>query len=202
VKTTPRAAPLLAVLALLAGCGHPLLYSEIEIPDLRVTLPPQAFPAFDAGDPADWCDPTGQASQSCVAAEARYDLGQQVPSISEPGVEYELRLTDVAMKLSAVQSPGAPPDLSGIARAVIRVGHDPLVPGSGTVVATYARPAGAHPATLEVSGNANLDLAPYLSSGVLPIRVEVTVDGGMPGFNADILGAFYLKVQVDWGSYL
>lgn len=196
----------LAALAslLLAGCEGPLLFAEVEVPDLRVTLPPQLFPAFDTSNPSDWCDPTGQTFPPCIATTAAYDLGAQVPALTEPGVSYEIRLTDVALTLSAVQSGGAgPSDLSGVVRATIRVGADPAVANSGTVVASYVRPpvAGA-PTTVAVSGNANLDLAPYLSSGQLPVRVEVVVDNAMPAFDADILAAFYVRITLDWGSYL
>ena len=34
------------------------------------------------------------------------------------------------------------------------------------------------------------------------MRVEVAADGGMPAFDADILAVFYLRLEVDWGSYL
>ncbi len=192
------AAALAAVLA--AACDGPLLFAEVEIPDLRVTLPPQPFPASGTGAPDQWCDPSGQTDPPCVAVNASYDIAARVPAINEPGVTYEIRLTDVAIILSA--TPGAPADLSGVVSATVRVGGDPFVPRSGTVVASYARTPGATPTSIEVSGNANLDLARYLEVGVLPVRVEVVVENGMPAFDANILAAFHVLVTADWAHYL
>lgn len=199
----PAALALLA-LAGLPSCGGPLLFAEVEIPDLQVTLPRQSFPAFDAGNPSSWCNPSGPPPPiPCVGLTTGYDLGAQVPALTQKGVTYELRVTDVEFTLSATQSaPGAPTDLGGIQSATVRVGYDPAVPGSGVVIATYVRPAAGTPTTIAVSGNANLDLAPYVSSGNLPVRVEVVIDGPTSAFDADILAAFYVRVTLDWGKYL
>jgi hypothetical protein len=195
----------LAALALtgLTSCSGPLLFAEVEIPDLRITLPQQSFPAFDAGNPASWCNPSGPPPPiPCVALTTGYDLGAQVPALTQKGVTYELRITDVAFTLSATQSPGAPTDLGGIQSATVRVGADPSVPGSGVVIATYVRAAAGTPTTIAVTGNANLDLAPYISGGILPVHVEVVIDGPTSSFDADILAAFYVRVTLDWGKYI
>lgn len=199
-----RTGPAALALLLLASCGGPLLYAEVEIPDLRVMLPKQSFPAFDAGNSANWCNPSGPPPPiPCVALTTGYDLGAHVPAINQKGVTYELRVTELSLTLSATQStPGAPTDLGGIQSATVRVGYDPAVPGSGVVIATYVRPAAGTPTTIAISGNANLDVAPYISSGRLPVRVEVTVDGPTSSFDADILAAFYVRVTLDWGKYL
>jgi hypothetical protein len=199
-----RTGPLALAVLLLASCSGPMLFAEIEIPDLTVTLPRQAFPAFDAGNPANWCNPSAPAPPPipCVGISAAYDLGAQVPALTEKGVTYELRITDVAFTLSATQSTAAPANLGGIKSATIRVGADPSAPGSGVVIASYVRPGAATPATITVSGNANVDLAPYIRSGTLPLRVEVVVDDATPAFDADILATFYVKVTLDWGKYL
>lgn len=194
--TTRRLAPL--ALALLAACDGPLLFTEVEIPDLRLTLPPQAFPASGTGTPDQWCDPSGQTDPPCVQLTTNYDIGAQVPAINETGVTYEIRLTDLAIVLSA--APGSPTDLRGVVAARVLVGY--TGPGTGTVIASYTRPPGATPTTLAVSGNANLDLAPYLTSGQLPVRIEVTVESGMPAFDANILAGFYVRIEADWGHYL
>ncbi|HEY6098101.1 MAG TPA: hypothetical protein VIW03_01635 [Anaeromyxobacter sp.] len=190
--------------ALLASCGGPLLFAEVEVPDLRVTLPPQPFPASYTGNPADWCNPASQTNPPCVAVSASYDLAAQVPAFAQSGVTYELRLTDVQFLLSGTQTnPLAPPDLGGIVRATVRVGVDPAVPGSGTVVAAYVRTGtNVHPANIAVSGNANLDLAPYVSTGKLPVRVEVVLDNATSAFDANILAAFYVRITLDWGKYI
>lgn len=199
-----RLAPAALAAALLTSCGGPLLYAEVEIPHLQLILPRQSFPATGTALPANWCDLLG-TNPNCVALTTSYDLAAQVPAFAQKGVTYELRLTDVAFTLSATQStPGAPTDLSGIKSAVVRVGADPAVAGSGTVVAAYYRPTlPSPPSTIAVTGNANLDLAPYVASGgQLPVRVEVELDGTTSSFDADIAAAFYVRVTLDWGSYL
>lgn len=192
---------LAAAALLLAACDGPLLHAEIQIPDLQVTLPSQSFPAVNASLPADWCDPTLQTDPPCLALATDYDIGAQVPAVGEQGVSYELRIRRVAITLSATQQPGAPPDLSGIESATIRVLDDPLT-GTGAVIASYVKPPGATPDAIAVTGNANLDLSPYLDAGILPVRVEVVVSNGTAAFDADITAAFSVVVDVDWGSYL
>lgn len=188
-----RLGPAALAAVLLTSCGGPLLFGEVEIPDLRVTLPQQAFPAAVVVPPLT----TAKTSLS-----TSYDIAAQVPAFSQNGVTYELRLMDVAFTLSATQTPGAPTDLGGIKSAVVRVGTDPA---TAALVASYYRPAvpiSPPPTTLAVTGNANLDLAPYIAAGRLPVQVEVEFDGSTPAFNADIMAAFYVRVTVDWGSYL
>jgi hypothetical protein len=195
---------LAALALLLTSCGGPLLYAEVEIPDLRITLARQHVPAFDLGIPANWCDPSAPPPPiPCVGLTTGYDLGAQVPALTEKGVTSELRMTELALTLSSTQStPGAPPDLGGIKSAEIWVGSRPGVPGSGTLVASYARTATGTPTTIAVSGNANLDLSPYVTTGQLPFRVELTVDGPTSAFDADIHANFYVLVTLDWGKYL
>lgn len=193
---------LAAAVSLLAACDGPLLFAEVQIPDLQVTLPSQSFPAAALALPTDWCDPAMQSDPPCLALTADYDIGEQVPAITEASVSYELRVTRVAITLSAIQQAGAPPDLSGIESATIRVLDDPAIVGSGAVIASYVKPPGAAPTTIAVTGNANLDLAPYLDAGILPVRVEVVVSNGTAAFDADITAAFSVVVNVDWGSYL
>lgn len=195
---------LAALALLLTSCGGPLLYAEVEIPDLRITLARQSVPAFDLAVPSNWCDPSAPPPPiPCVGLSTGYDLGAQVPALTEKGVTAELRMTELAFTLSSTQpAPGAPSDLGGIESARIRVGSQPGVPGSGIVVASYARPAPGTPTQIVVGGNANLDLAPYISSGQLPFRVELTVDGPTSAFDADIHADFYVRVTLDWGSYL
>lgn len=191
------AAFLAAVAALLAltGCG-PVLYAELDVPEVRITLPSQAFPASPA-PPGDWCFPD---RPECVATELQYELGAQVPVVTEPGVEYELFLKRVAIVLSA-SSAGT--DLSGIRAAEIRV-LDPSG-GPGTVIASYeADPAAPPPTSLTVAGDAALDLAPFVQGGNLQARVELVYDpmNPTPAFDADVSAAFSLDVKVDWGQYL
>jgi hypothetical protein len=197
VRTTLTFRSVVAAVAALAlpGCG-PMLYAELDIPEVRITLPAQDFPASPA-PPADWCSAD---RPECVATQLRYDLGTQVPIVNEPGVEYELRLKRAAILLSA-SSAGT--DLSGIRSAELRI-LDPDG-GPGTVVASYvADPANPDPSSISVSGDAALDLAPFVRSGSLQTRIELLYDPSdpTPAFAADVSAAFSLDVKVDWGQYL
>jgi len=190
----------LAALALaLAACDGPLLFAELSIPEIRVTLPGQTFPASDTTIPANWCSAI-QVDPPCIALTLDYDLGGNVPVLTEQNVTYDLRLTDVAIALSATE---VGKDLSGVRLATIRVLDDPLDPTAGVVVASYVRPPGpVAPTTIAITGNANLDLGPYLEAGRLPVRVEVVLDAGTPAFLADVQVGFSLEVKLDWGAYL
>jgi hypothetical protein len=187
---------LVAAAAALAGCGGPLLYGEVDVPEVRITLPSQDFPASPA-PPADWCAP---GRPECVATELQYELGAQVPIVNEPGVEYELKLKRVAIVLAA-SSAGT--DLSGIRSAEIRI-LDPDG-GPGTVIASYAAdPADPAPTSIAVAGNSSLDLSPFVRGGNLQTRIELVYDplDPTPAFAADVSAAFSLDVKVDWGQYL
>jgi hypothetical protein len=184
----------------LPGCSGPLLFAELQVKDVRITLPEQAFPASDFADPATWCALVQDPTQPCIQQTLDYDLGGPVPILDDPNVTYDLRLKDVAIILSASQ---AGTNLTGVKYASLQVLADPLDPSSGTVIASYVRPPGAVPSrSIGVTGNSNLDLGPYLEAGKLPVRVEVTFDGSTPAFLADVAAGFSLEVKLDWGSLL
>ncbi len=200
MRRVPLALLAAVLAAALPGCGGPLLFAELQIPDLHVTLPEQSFPASDTTNPADWCALVQDPSAPCIQRTLDYDLGGPVPILNEPGVTYDLRLKDVAIILSASQ---AGTNLTGVKYASLQVLADPLDPSSGTVIASYVRPPGAVPSrSIGVTGNSNLDLGPYLEAGKLPVRVEVTFDGSTPAFLADVAAGFSLEVKLDWGSLL
>jgi hypothetical protein len=184
---------LAALLALLAGCGGPLLFAELTIPELAVTVAQQSFPGM-AADPSRYC----AGRPDCITTDLTYDLGQQVDLLTRKDVEYELRLTDLAIVLDATS---AGTDLRGVRSAVVEV----FPPGSTTpvVVASYARAAtNPDPNTIAVSGNSSIDLAPFVEAGVIHARVELSYDAPTPPFTADVRGAFYLKVKLDYGKTL
>jgi hypothetical protein len=194
-----------AAVLLLAACDD-LLSADLQIPSIEVTLPGQEFPESDTGAPEYRCDPSApQSFPPCLALNLDYDLGGQVPVLDERGVTYDLRLTDVALTLSATQTVSGDKDLSGVAQATIRVLDDPALPGPGAVLATYVRPPITGPVSaFTVSGNANLGLGPYLEAGRLPIRVELLIDSvtPTPAFTADVRAGFSLEVSLDYDALL
>jgi hypothetical protein len=193
-----RAIPALLALAL-SGCDGPLLFAELQVPALRATLPSQSFPASDTGDPAYWCS-ASQTDPPCIQTTLDYDLGGMVPILTDPNVTYDLRLTDVSILLSATE---VGKDLSGISLASVSV-SDPVAAGSWVVVASYVRPPGSGPSSaIGVSGNPNLDLAPYLDgTGSLRVRVELVIDQPTPAFLADVAAGFSLEVKLDYEGLL
>ncbi len=190
----------LAAAALLLTACDSLFTAELQVPVIRVTLPSQVFPASDTTIPENWCDPSAPATPPCIATTLDYDLGGEVPVLNEENVTYDLRLTDVALALSATE---IGKDLSGVRSLTIAVLPDPASSTSGFVVATYTRPPGTvAPTSIAVTGNANVDLGPYLDAGRLPVRIELVLDAGTPEFTADVAAGFSLEVALDYGAYL
>ncbi len=192
---------LLAVAAAsaLPGCNGPLLYAELSVPELRATLPSQSFPASYTGDPADWCSAT-QSNPPCIQMTLDYDVGGMVPILDDPNVTYELRLTEVGITLSATE---VGKDLSGVSRVTISVLADPNDPASAVVVAGYVAPSGgSSPSSIAVTGNSNLDLAPFLRGGVLRVHAELVIVKPTPAFVADVTSGFSLDAKLDWGGLL
>jgi hypothetical protein len=197
-----RAHALLAALALAAlpACDGPLLFAELEVPSVRVTLPAQTFPASDTTLPENWCDPSGQTDPPCIQLSLDYAIAGQVPVLNEPGVTYELRLADVGISLASTDVLA---DLAGVESARVLVLGDGGDPATAVVVASYVKPpGGGAPTSLTIGGNPNLDLAPYVEAGSLPVRVELVVSSGTPEFTADVQAGFSLLVNLDYGSLL
>jgi hypothetical protein len=188
-----RLAPI-AVL-LVSGCGGPLLFAELEIPTVQVTLPSQSFPA--ASDPSAACrDAQNNVIPQCAQTVLAYDLGAQLPVITEKGVSYEIRLTQLGIALAANDPMNDFGTVTGVTISVIGTGGLPDV-----VVASYQQdPANPAPKSITVVGYSNVDLAPYILSGTLDLRTEL--HGIPPSFTADVAGTFYLKVKLDYGTYL
>lgn len=183
----------IALLAL-AGCGGPLLFAELVVPELGITAPSQAFPASSA-DPSYWC---AADKPDCITTDFTYDIGKQVDLLTRKDVEYELRLTDLAIMLDA-SSVGT--DLHGVKSAAFEV----IPPGTTTPieVASYTRSAAnPNPTSIAISGNASVDLAPFVEAGQVHVRVKMTYDAPTPAFTADVHGVFYLRVKLDYGKTL
>src|SRR6266511_2272826 len=188
MRTAHAALPLAA--ALLGACGQPFLSAQLEVPEIRITSPSRSFPATNP-TPTDLC--AGVAG--CLKSDVSYDLGQEVPVLGEKGITFDLRLTDVALRLDS----GAA-DLGGVNAARVIL----LDAGGGsTLVASYAKLPGATPSSIAVSGNSNIDLGPYLSDGKITARVEIDYDttNPPPDFTADVEAGFSLVVTLEYDAY-
>jgi hypothetical protein len=209
-----RKLALAAAVALATGCSDPLLFAELEIPSVRVTIMGQSFPATSVGPDNQCTDSTGAVVANCIHQQFTYDLGSQVSILNDSGVTAEVRLSQLAIALSATCDPATQTCCDPAVQQCIddfrnvkevKLWIEPPT-GSGlqpTVLAEYTwSAADPTPAAISVSGYSNVDLAAFLDAGVLTMAAEMKYDQGTPDFVADVTGDFYLKVQLDYSTYL
>jgi hypothetical protein len=178
----------LPALALLAGCG--LLYAEVEVPSITMTLPDQVFPATTVPGAA-------------LVKELDYDLGDKLSVLTDQGVTVELRLLSMRVDLVAAPSMGDFGDLESVTLSVLPPPTQTLP--EAAVIAAYARsPSNPHPTTISVVGLSSLDLFPYLDAGAIRLRFEAVSStlGIIPDWTGDLSVEFYLVVNVDLGKQL
>lgn len=193
---TPRRLALAPLLLLAAGCGGPLLFAELEVPEVGLTVAQQTFPASGA-DPSFWCSLQQARGEECLRVEMTYDLGEEIELLTEDDVDYDIRLTGLSLRLASTS--GGAADLGGVQRVSVSV----VPPGGGAAVqvASYRRDdAAPAPTQVSVTGNSNLDLAPFLEAGKVTLRLELSVDDATPEFTADVMGVFYVRVRLDYGA--
>jgi hypothetical protein len=181
---------LATLLVVLAGCGGPVLFAELEMPSVEVTLPQYTFPG----------DPLGLLNFKDVS----FDVGANVPVVNEPNVELELRLTRMTMVLAT----GGPlSSFDGFQKVTITALH-PSDPTRNLVLLRYDKPAGASGITrISASSDTDADLKPFLEGGVINVRAEYESDGINPtlptsDWTADLTAEFRFVVTLDYGAYL
>lgn len=186
----PSIAPLLLLAGALAGCGGPVLFAELELPDVEVTLPQYTFPG----------DPLGLATTKDVS----FDVGASVPVVNEPNVELELRLT----RMTLVLATGGPlSNFDGFETVTITALH-PTDPALDLELLRYEKPAGATDITrIEAASDSDADLKPYLDAGVINVRAAYASDGINPtlptsDWTADLTAEFRFQITLDYGAYL
>lgn len=199
--TTPTRTTLLALLAipLLAACGKPLLFAEVEIPVAEVTIASQPFPSTVNPLPTDLCPPgVGLGGNvTCLQRNIGFDLGDDFRDLTKDAASYELRLTNLGITLQATQ---ALQDFGDVLEVV--VGVDGTGTGLPSVeLASYRQSAAdPNPTSIVVSASSNVDLGPYLEAGQLSLYTRMQIGAATPEFTADVVAQFYLKVLVDWGK--
>mgnify|MGYP000850325509 FL=1 len=181
---------LAAALAFLVACGGPLLYVEVTIPELDVTLPGQTVPAF-TGTPT----PDISCGPNCLFTELDYDLGDSVPLLGEKNVTVDLRMTQMNLKIDAGVN-----DLDGVKSVTLKL-VDPADPTRMITAASYYRTT-RHVQSFTVAGNANLDLGSYLQGTKFKGRAELIYDAQTPEFTATVGARFSLVLKVDYGTYV
>jgi hypothetical protein len=194
------ARPALAAFAALSlsACGKPLLYVEVEIPDVQVTIPAQDFPSTVNPPPINLCPPevVVPAGTTCLQQSVTYDLGKDFTDLTKDAVEYELRLTDLAISLTAASGIV---DFGGVTE--VRVGVQASASLPAVDLASYQRLASnPNPTSIAVRAQSNVDLGAYVQAGQVAIFTRMIFDQALPAFTADVKGDFYLRAQVDWGK--
>jgi hypothetical protein len=175
-------------LALLAGCG--VLTAEIEIPSVVMTSTGYPFPEVPAG--------------GTLRKDIPFDLGDKISLITEKNVSFDLRLLAMDVTLVANPAMGDFSDIQSVTLSVLAPAGSPLEPA---LLAAYTKPAppgDQHPTSIPAAGRYNLDLSPYLTAGVITLRLEATsISGGLiPAWTGDVSVEFYLKVRADYGAML
>jgi len=199
--TTSTRTTLLALLAVpvLAACGKPLLFAEVEIPLAEVTLQSQPFPSTESPNPTDFCPPGVVLGPgiTCLQRTIGFDFGNDFRDLTKDAASYELRLTDLGITLNATQ---ALQDFGDVLEVVVGVD------GTGTglpdvPLATYRQSAAdPNPTSILVAASSNVDLGPYLEAGQITLFTRLQVGAVTPEFTADVVAQFYLRALIDWGK--
>ncbi len=173
-----RIACALSVLAVLAGCGDPLFFADVQARKICVTMPSQQIP----GAP----DITAN-----VLKEGDWDLGDDLRKLmSKDGASATIQVLEFTIADANGQA-----DLTGISDASVVVartdGTDPV-----TLLA-YTRPQNDPPQhEIDMSGQ-SVDVGTYLDSGKL--HYKVAAHGTLPPttWTADLQACMHAEVKVD-----
>jgi hypothetical protein len=177
----------LPALALLSSCG--LLYAEVEIPSVTMTLVDTAFPPTPA--------------LGTMSKELDYDLGKDISLLTEKDVTFELRVLSMSLTLTSTSTLADFGSIQSVRMLVLPAAGQTLP--EPAVLATYTRsPTDPHPRQIAVVGMSNLDLYPYLAAGALRLRFEAVSDsaGIIPAWTGDVGAEFFLKVRANYGKRL
>jgi hypothetical protein len=179
-----------ALLAANAACGGPVLFAELEMPSVQVTLPQYSFPG----------DPLGLTTSTNVS----FDIGANVPLVTDPDVDFDIELRNMTLVLDTT---GPLSNFDGFETVRIVALH-PTVPALDLTLLEYHKPAGASGITrVSASSETDADLKPYLTAGVINVRAEYASDGVNPtlptsNWTADLTADFWMKVRLDYGAAL
>jgi hypothetical protein len=161
------------------------------MPSVEVTLPQHTFPG----------DPLGLQTAETVS----FDVGANVPVVTEPNVDFDLKLTRMTLVLDTT---GPLSNFDGFETVKISALHPSGDPALDLILLQYTKPAGAWGITrISATSETDADLKPYLSAGVINVRAEYASDGFNPtlpttDWTADVTADFWMRVKLDYGAYL
>jgi len=166
---------------LLAGCG--MLYAEVEIPTVELTLPKETIP--------------GSGGDTTFDKIFTYDLGKDISVITENDVTVTLRLQSLTIASDAV-------DLYGVQALTVRVEAPTGSALPSIDLIAYARPAGATAPirSVEAVASGGEDLGPYLTAGALKLHVAGSGAPPVADWLGRVTAAFYLKVRYPYGKQI
>jgi hypothetical protein len=181
-RTTLLAA--LAPLALaLPGCG--VLTAKLEAKTVCATLVDYELPGAD--------------QSGVVDTDVAYDLGKNVPLLSDSGTTYALELQSVELSLG---SDSGLTDLGGLEEAAVNV-RSPL--GASLpepVLVSYARGADLHQTAVVVDSPSGLDLRPYVQDSQVSLHLHAAGTLPTQPWRATMKACFGLEVTLDYGKKL
>lgn len=177
-----------SLLLALAGCGGPVLFAELEMPSVLVTLPQQQF--------------TGVTPPATQTSTFNFDVGANVPIVNEPNVTLDLKLTRMTLVLDTA-NPANPANFDNIDSIVISAVAPAGSGLSNLELIRWDRLGATGLTRIEASSATGADLKPYLSAGRIDVEASYT-GSGLPtaDWTADVSADFRIKVTLDYGAYL
>jgi hypothetical protein len=176
-----------ALLAATAACGGPVLFAELEMPSVEVTLPAFEFPAFVAGT---------------VSTEVTFDIGANVPLVNDPDVDFDIELRKLVLLLRTA----TPGNFDGFQSVKLTAIHPSRDPARELVLLQWSSTGATGLTRVEATSQTDADLKPFLSAGNLTVRAEYAENGLFPvqltPWTADLTADFWMKVRLDYGAAL
>lgn len=176
-----------SLLLALAGCGGPVLFAELEMPSVLVTLPQQTFLG---------------TTLTTQTSTFNFDVGANVPIVNEPNVTVDLKLTRMTLVLDTA-NPANPANFDNVDSVTISA----LAPaGSGLPrldLIRWERLGATGLTRIEAASATGADLTHYLTAGRIDVEASYT-GSGLPtaDWTADVSADFRIKVTLDYGAYL
>lgn len=141
----------------------------------------------------------GASGSGTVETDVGYDVGAELPVLTQPGVSYTLALQELDLSVS----PGSTPaDLGGLDEVDVSVLAPAGTSLQDTQLLRYRKATDPHPLRIAAAAGKTPDLRPYIAGG--QITFHTLASGALPSrpWTADARACFLLDVNVRYGSSL